>query len=153
MTALGEAIHTFYAADQPGLDNKARLQLATDILNRWQVSVYLKPVHLVQSADALETWIDQTYPNATWKKEVPILHRLNNGTLVSGFIDLFLETEEQLIIIDHKAFPGSQSELKKRSEEYFGQLAAYEKSLKEISSKPVLKILHYPIAGFIIVNI
>jgi ATP-dependent exoDNAse (exonuclease V) beta subunit len=150
MTALGEAIHTFYAADHPGLENKARLHLATDILNRWQVSAYLKPEHLLQSADALKTWANQQYPNAVWKKEVPILHRLDNGTLVSGFIDLLLETSNQLIIIDHKAFPGNQTELKKRSEEYFGQLAAYESCLKEISVKPVVKILHYPVAGFVV---
>ena len=150
MTALGEAIHTFYAADNPGLDKKARQQLATDILNRWQVSAYLKPEHLLQSADALKAWINRTYPNATWKKEVPILHRQDNGTLVSGFIDLLLETPDQLIIIDHKAFPGNQAELKKRSEEYFGQLAAYENCLKETSAKPVVKILHYPVAGFVV---
>ena len=138
--------------DQPEVIN--RLQMAKDILTRWQVAGSLTPDDLVKSADALKTWVDKTHPNATWKKEVPILHRLDNGTLVSGFIDLLLETPDQLIIINHKAFPGNQSELKKRSEEYFGQLAAYEKSIKEISSKPVVKILHYPVAGYMmIVNI
>ncbi len=150
MTALGEAIHTFYAADNTDLDKKARLQMAKDILTRWQVAGSLKPEDLLKSADALKAWVDKTYPNATWKKEVPILHRLDNGILISGFIDLLLETPDQLIIIDHKAFPGNQAELKKRSEEYFGQLEAYEDCLKGITDNPLVKKLHYPVAGYLV---
>ncbi|MEW6078388.1 MAG: UvrD-helicase domain-containing protein [Thermodesulfobacteriota bacterium] len=150
MTALGEAIHTFYAADRLGLEKTARLTLAADILHRWQTAASLTPEHLLQSADALTAWVDRNYPNASWKKEMPILHRLDNGTLISGFIDLLLETPEQLVIIDHKAFPGSQDEVNKRSAEYFGQLAAYENCLKEISAKPVVKILHYPVSGWVV---
>lgn len=147
---LGEALHTFFAADTPGLDQKDRLGLSTDILYRWQATAFLKPEYLVQSSDTLKTWVDRKYPDATWKKELPILHRLDNGTMVSGFIDLLLEIQEEMVIIDHKAFPGSQEEVRKKSEEYFGQLAVYENCLKEVSSKEVVKFLYYPVAGYIV---
>ncbi|MFO8048592.1 MAG: PD-(D/E)XK nuclease family protein [Desulfosudaceae bacterium] len=150
MTALGEALHTFFAADRPEFAPNYRLALAEDILHRWQVSASLKPEHLVQAADALAAWIDHHYPTAAWKRELPISHRQDNGTLVSGFIDLLLETDQELVIIDHKAFPGSQAEIKKRSEEYFGQLAAYADCLQEVSSKAVVKVLHYPVAGSLV---
>ncbi|MFW5989358.1 MAG: PD-(D/E)XK nuclease family protein, partial [Desulfosudaceae bacterium] len=149
MTALGEALHTFLGADRPDFDNNHRQALAADILARWQVATTLQPAHLLQAADALAAWINRHYPQAVWKRELPICHRLDNGTLVSGFIDLLVETEQEQIIIDHKAFPGSQAEIKKRSEEYFGQLAAYAACLQEINAKPVVKILHYPVAGYV----
>ncbi|MFZ5572871.1 MAG: UvrD-helicase domain-containing protein [Thermodesulfobacteriota bacterium] len=149
MTAVGEAMHTFYAADRPGLDTKDRLRLATDILRRWQVAVCVKPEQLVQSAETLNAWVERKFPNADLKKEVPMLHKLDNGTIVSGFIDLLLEMPAQWIIIDHKAFPGSQAEIRERSAEYFGQLAAYENCLKAKNPKPVVKILHYPVSGFL----
>ena len=150
MTALGEALHTFFAADRPDFDPNHRQALAADILARWQVAATLQPAHLLQAADALTAWINRQYPHAVWKRELPICHRLDNGTLVSGFIDLLVETADEQIIIDHKAFPGSQAEIKKRSEEYFGQLAAYAACLQEINAKPVMKILHYPVAGYLV---
>lgn len=150
LNALGEALHTFYAADRPAFDHNHRLNLAKEILDRWQCGAWLDPGQLAQSADSLYAWIENNYPRANWKRELPIIHRLPNKSQVFGFIDLLMETPNELIIIDHKAYPGSKEELRQKSLDFSGQLEAYKNCLKEVDSLPVVSYLHYPVGGFVV---
>jgi hypothetical protein len=68
INVLGEAMHTFYAADRPEFDSQYRLNLAADVINRWACSALITPESLVQSADTLSTWVQSTYPQAIWKR-------------------------------------------------------------------------------------
>jgi ATP-dependent exoDNAse (exonuclease V) beta subunit len=150
INVLGEAMHAFYAADRPEFDPQYRLNLAAEVINRWACSAWIRPESLVQSADTLSTWAQGTYPQAIWKREVPIMHRLQNGTQVFGFIDLLLETDKEQVIIDHKAFPGSMEEARKKTQEYVEQLAAYEQCLREVGSGAVVSYVHYPVVGCVV---
>lgn len=149
VVALGEAIHTFYAADRYEFDNKTRSRMAADILERWQVSDFIDPGALIQSADNLKDQVDKEFPGATWQKEVPIIQHLGSGTKVSGFIDLLLETKSKIVIVDHKSFAGGPNDAIKKSGDYFGQLTAYADCLERINSKRIVKILHYPVSGYL----
>jgi len=150
MTLLGEAIHTFFAADRSGFDPTHRLTLAKDILTRWQVPKSLDPKSLVTAADTLKLWLDHQYPDADWQREMPVFHRLDNGTLISGFIDLLLETKEAWVVVDHKAFPGNRDEMMKKAVEYSGQLDAYAQALEKIRLKPVVRVVHFVVSGWLI---
>ena len=150
LNLLGEALHTFYAADRAAFDHKHRLNLAREILNRWQCSAWLQPDKIIQSADSLYAWIEKNYPQANWKREWPVMHRLEDKSQVFGFIDLLIETRDKLIIIDHKAYPGGQKELLQKSLDFTGQLEAYKNCLKEVSPLPVVSYLHYPVGGFVV---
>ncbi len=48
-------------------------------------------------------------PGARWAREVPIEARIDSAhgeKRIDGRIDLLLETEDTLIVVDHKSFPG-----------------------------------------------
>lgn len=150
LNTLGEALHTFYAADRPAFDNSHRLNLAKEILHRWQCKAWIDPGQLIQSADCLYAWIQKMYPQADWKRELPVMHRLQNKSQVFGFIDLLIETPQELIIIDHKVYPGSQKEIRLKSLDFAGQLKTYEDCLREIGELPVACYLHYPAGGCIV---
>ena len=143
-------MHTFYAADRPEFDSQDRIKLAAEVINRWECSTWIIPEILVQSADTLITWAQGTYPQAIWKREVPIMHRLQSGTQVFGFIDLLLETDKEQVIIDHKAFPGSMEEAKDKTKEYMGQLGTYEQCLREVGGGEVVSYVHYPVVGCVV---
>jgi ATP-dependent exoDNAse (exonuclease V) beta subunit len=65
--------------------------------------------------------------------------------LLVGEVDLILELAESLVIVDHKAFPGSAKERTRRTGEYAGQLAAYRAVLEAATGKPVSAMfLHFP---------
>lgn len=147
MTALGEALHTYFASDRPAYDPQTRLQLAADILRRWSVSTLLEPEQVLQSSENLQNWVNRQYPEAAWNREYPLQLRNSEGSVISGFIDLLLETPDHLVIIDHKAFPGSRQEAQEKSKEYFGQLGAYAQCIRALHSKPVMTYLHFPILG------
>jgi len=148
LNALGEAMHTFFAADRLEYEQQIRLKLATDTLTRWECGAYLAPVQMVGSADSLYDWIQNKYPHATWKRELPVMNRQENGTQVFGFIDLLLETQHELVIVDHKVYPGGKQEMHDKSQEFMGQLAAYKQGLKALDpSKSIACYLHYPVVG------
>ncbi|WP_291321284.1 UvrD-helicase domain-containing protein [Desulfonatronospira sp.] len=150
LNLLGEALHTFYAADRPAFDHNHRLNLAREILDRWQCSTWLQPEQLIQSADSLYAWIEKNYPQAEWKRELPVMQRLENESVVFGFIDLLIETPDEMIIIDHKAYPGGHKELLQKSSDFTGQLKAYKNCLQEVGPLPVISYLHYPVGGCVV---
>ena len=78
------------------------------------------------------------------------MHRLENESIVFGFIDLLIETPDELIIIDHKAYPGGNEELRRKSLDFYGQLEAYKNCLKEVGPLSVVSYLHYPVGGCIV---
>ena len=61
--------------------------------------------------------------------EVPILHRLADGRVVRGFVDLLVETAAGWLIIDHKSSPQPKSTWRRDALGYAGQLAAYRDAL------------------------
>ena len=81
---------------------------------------------------------------------MPIIHRLQNGSQVFGFIDLLLETNKEQVIIDHKAFPGSMEDAREKTQEYVEQLAAYEQCLREVGTGVVVSYVHYPVVGCVV---
>jgi ATP-dependent exoDNAse (exonuclease V) beta subunit len=150
LNRLGEAIHAFYAADRQEYKQQIRLKLAAETLIRWECGAYLAPEQIVRSADSLYHWIQNKYPHAAWKRELPVMNRQENGTQVFGFIDLLLETGKEQVIIDHKAYPGSIEDAKEKTQEYMGQLAAYGQCLRKVDGGDVVSFVHYPVIGCLV---
>jgi hypothetical protein len=50
-----------------------------------------------------ETWLAQRFPGATLRREWPVLCLDDAGTVVSGTIDLVVETADGAWILDHKS--------------------------------------------------
>ncbi len=148
MQLLGQAVHTYLAADRPDRPPQLRLHMAQDILDRWQVSPSLRPQALVSASQALHAWVETRWPEATWHRELAVHHRLPTGTLVQGQADLVLSTPDGLVVIDHKTFPGHLEDAQTRALGHAGQLAAYARACTQATGQPVLeRWIHLPVLG------
>jgi ATP-dependent exoDNAse (exonuclease V) beta subunit len=151
MQMLGEAIHTFLAADSCKRTKDKRKAMAAAILARWRVAHDMTPESLLTASDRLRAWIDKRWPQAIWRHEYPVSLRQTDGTIVSGFIDLLLETPEGFVIIDHKSFPGSVADAKKKAASFGGQLGLYAKAVQEATGKKIDGgYIHLPISGMML---
>ena len=101
------------------------MQIAESLLVRWGVGASLEPESLLACSDALSSWVLAKWPGAAWRREWPVHQRLAGGTILAGTADLILETEDEIVIVDHKSFPGRTDEALERARRHAGQLCAY----------------------------
>ncbi|MBW2736456.1 MAG: UvrD-helicase domain-containing protein [Deltaproteobacteria bacterium] len=148
MSALGQALHGFLAADRGDLSAGERQAMALGLLARWGVTDCLDEEEVIVASDHLHAWVEERWPGATWRCEWPILQRNRAGSLVQGIADLVLELAEGLVIIDHKSFPGSLGDAITRAPDYGPQLQSYARALQAATGKPVLSCyLHFPLVA------
>ena len=147
---LGDAIHAFLAADQPG-DATIRTAMATRLLDAEGVLGAIAPETLLSAADGLRTWLDARYPGATWHREWPVRGRLATTPprLMIGEVDLCLDLPDGFVLVDHKSFPGNETERDRRLiDDYAPQLRWYAKVLATALKKPLkAAFIHLPVRG------
>lgn len=149
MNHLGEAIHSYLGATTAG--GADRIDIAANALRRWGVPDALQPAAVVQMGESLERWIQETWPDAIIRREWPVLHRRGDGSVVRGTIDLLLETEQGLVVIDHKSFPGDRDDAVERAATYAGQLSAYSEAIAAATGRPVVgTFIHLAISGWVV---
>ncbi|MGM0575197.1 MAG: UvrD-helicase domain-containing protein [Myxococcota bacterium] len=152
MEAVGRAVHGFFAAD-PGdrADRETRCDLAARFLAHFEVSHALEPWRVVDAATNLRRHLEERFGVGRWWPEWPIRWRLDGpdgSRLVVGEVDLVLETNDGLIVVDHKTFPGDAATRDRRALAYAGQLATYHAALERATGRPVLaSLLHFPVRG------
>lgn len=147
MKDVGDAIHRYLAADNSDLSHEDRLRIASRLLKAWNVSA-LDPRDVILMGDRFHKFIQDQWPEASIHKEAPISWRRNDQTM-SGRIDVFVETRDEIIIIDHKSFPGARNDWLNQAKKYGGQLHLYAEALAAAKGikKPIRLALHLPIAG------
>jgi len=151
MTLVGEAFHSFFAADLPDLSPEQRRELAEGIAERWNVEAILSADDLIRSADELRAWADTRWPEARWLHEFPIYHRLESGTLIRGNADLVLETAGSVVLVDHKPYRDPAKWTQERINSLAGQLGAYANALASGGSKKVESCwVHLPLEGCVV---
>lgn len=149
---IGNAVHAFLAADVEGLTREERVERAQRLIVGWGVMEHVTANGLLETGDALRSWIGRRYPDAIWHREIPIegpIVSSDGERWVSGIIDLLLEKPNGFILIDHKTFPAPTEAAWRAKCEAFGpQLTLYERLLASTQSKPVLdRWIHLPIGG------
>jgi ATP-dependent helicase/nuclease subunit A len=88
---------------------------------------------------AFEDWLSSTYTHAKTSRETPLLYIDDAGSVVSGLIDLVVETDNGFWIIDHKSDRVTDTEAGFVS--YAAQLEDYAQGLgKAHPEKPILGI-------------
>lgn len=143
--ALGNAVHGFLAADRYGLPAQQRRLIAERLLEAWSVAGVVTADEVIAMADRLWRWVDKQWPEAGRHREWPLAMRAEDGGRWVGTADLVLELEDQLVLIDHKAFPGSIGQAKETAEGHWGQLDAYRRMLEAATGKPVVEAyVHFP---------
>jgi len=147
---VGDAMHAFLAADVAGLEREQRLARAHRILVAADLGSLLTAHALLRAGDQLRAWVDARWPGATWHREYPVTEAIASpdGTRrVQGTIDLLLETPDGVVLIDHKSFPGGQSQWIDKAREFAPQLAAYRHVLAAAGKRVVATYVHFPIGA------
>jgi len=148
MNAVGEALHSFFAADLPDLSPKQRLKLAQGLVARWGVADNLAAEDLLAASDSLRTWIEAHWPDAHWHREWPIQHRLDTGSTIHGSADLVLELDDGFVLIDHKSFRSTTDWTEERVASLAGQLGAYAEAIAKATGLELLASwVHLPLEG------
>ncbi len=149
MAHLGNAVHGFLAADCPESDQALRAERARDALDRWSVEA-LRPEDLLLASDRLQQHLASAFPEARPHKEVPIHGRFGLQR-ASGRIDLLLEAETEMVLIDHKTFPGAHDTWVSKALSFAPQLDMYRALIEQAVDKPVSSCWsHMPIIGRLI---
>jgi ATP-dependent exoDNAse (exonuclease V) beta subunit len=150
--AFGNTVHGFLAADRGQDVLEARTERAQRLLGACASGASLTAESLIRMSDALNAFVHERWPGATWQREIPIRVRfasLEAARQVRGEIDLLLETDEGFIVIDHKTHGNpSEAAVREHAEQYLSQLAAYGRALEALGGKRVLGYwLHFGVAG------
>lgn len=154
---VGQMVHHGFASWQPddlSLERSTRLQ---ELIKRMQLSGYLGAPEMDQSFEAFWNYIITRYQVLRVYKELPVLEvAAKSGTVTSGIADLVLETDNGLVLIDHKTFPGHFDLLLDEDHDQFAgkhasQLQTYKQLLEKATGKPVTAtLLHYVMQGRIV---
>ena len=85
------------------------------------------------------------------RREAPINWRVDGRTL-AGRLDLVVEANSEIVVFDHKSFPGGRALWFDQARKYAGQLRSYGDAVRAATSgaKPVRLALHLPIGGEIL---
>jgi len=149
MDALGSAIHAYLATDYGRLTDEQRLELAQSIMKSWKVELAVDSSEVVAAGQRLTGFLDQHYLGYQAFREWPMSLRNEEGQLMQGWIDLLLEMPDGYVIIDHKSYPGQDSE--ERAKKHAPQLRAYKEAVEKATGRPVIDtLLHLPISGLML---
>lgn len=148
--SVGHVVHAFLAADVPELDAEERLTCARRLLDHAALGPVLAPEALVQAGDNVRTWVRSRWPDAMWRREVPVMAVMateQGPRRVEGTIDLLLETPDGVILIDHKSYPGGQDTWAQKATEFAPQFAAYAEALRLAGRKVLEMWVTFCVAG------
>lgn len=141
-TALGTALHAVIATRLSGQRDTARVLRDHGMENTLSVAA------AEESADRLLAAINARFNPVTLHIEYPIQYTNDSGQIISGWIDLLLETAEGFVLIDHKASPRARSDWEEIALGYSGQLAAYADGVTRTTGVPVLsRWVHFGVTG------
>ena len=150
MNDVGEVLHRFLAADDPTWDEARRNALAAGLLDAWGVTGF-DPRDVASMGARFRQFVTSRWPGATLRREAPINWRVGGRTL-AGRLDLVVEANSEIVVFDHKSFPGGRAQWFDQARKYAGQLRSYGDAVRAATSgaKPVRLALHLPIGGEIL---
>jgi ATP-dependent exoDNAse (exonuclease V) beta subunit len=155
MTMIGTALHALIAAEllNPGRTNAlehARSLLAAccgSDFSRDSDATFVDPESALAAAREFRAWLDKKFAPKRTLVEYPLVHVLEDGRAVRGWIDVLLETDLGFVVIDHKSSPRPKGEWPAEALEHSGQLALYARALKAAGKKVAGCWIHFPVSG------
>ncbi len=150
-SALGSAVHGFLAADRPTFDDDDRGELASRLLAAWDCQQALEVGELLELGARLRRFVLSQWRDAAIRREWPIEHRLPNGTVVRGTVDMLVCGTDEAQIVDHKVLRASEKDALLAAGAYAGQLEAYAAALTAVGSwRRVRRWIHLPLSGIVV---
>ncbi len=141
-TIMGSALHAVIASKLSGSESTQR------ILEDHGMTKAITVGAANQSADRLVGLLQARFKPVQVFSEHPISYISDTGQVVSGWIDMLVETADGYILIDHKASPRERGHWQENALGYSGQLKAYADGIVKITNKPVLSTwIHFALTG------
>src|SRR3546814_9262681 len=126
---VGTAVHSVLAASF-GSAGPLSCDEISALLKRYRVEGCADCEEIRTFVAALCGWINNRWPSAVVSAEVPVRTRMVDGRIMSGQIDLLLQTESGAIIIDYKSGHLPPDPANEKIQRYAGQLKAYSSALQ-----------------------
>ncbi|HEU4619849.1 MAG TPA: UvrD-helicase domain-containing protein [Gammaproteobacteria bacterium] len=147
MRIIGTALHAVIAAEIVNPDRADALARTAALLEGYGADAFVGADTALESARRFRAWIERRFRPTRVLTEYPITHRRSDGRVVSGWIDVLVETDAGLVVIDHKSSPRPRIDWLDELREHAGQLDAYREAL-EAAGKPVAGCwIHLPVGG------
>jgi ATP-dependent exoDNAse (exonuclease V) beta subunit len=149
-TDLGDAIHAIFAAEFTHPNHPKRAATAERILKEFgcDQSVWLEDV--LRAVDMFREDVEKIFKPKQILVEVPFSFRNPAGQLVSGFIDLLLESVDGWVVIDYKSFSGQKSDWEAKALSYSGQLDCYRRALAAMKMKMESLWIYFALGGALV---
>lgn len=146
-TILGDALHAILAAEIQHPDHPDALRLAERVLRGFGLDRNVKAQEASRMAHCFHEEIQQRFQPKSLMVECPFHYSQPNGQLVTGFMDLVLETENGWVVIDHKSYRGGKKEWRAKALTYSGQLAAYAPVIAATGRRCAGTWIHFATGG------
>ena len=146
LTDVGSGLHTVIAAELVNpLAAAEAVARAEAILAAWHIDLRLDAADA--AAERFRAFLRNRFAPTALQVEAPIFHRLADGRVVRGFVDLLAETADGWLVIDHKSSPQSKATWRREALAYAGQLAAYRDALVAANRKVAGCWVHFAVTG------
>jgi ATP-dependent helicase/nuclease subunit A len=150
MTAIGTALHALIAAEILNPGRVEALERARALFEGYGVGTFIDAESALIAAQRFREWLEKTFAPKQTLVEYPIAHRLDDGRIVRGWIDVLLETSRGWVIIDHKSSPRPKAEWSHEVVEHSGQLQSYKNILAAAGRSPSECWIHFPVGGSVV---
>ena len=143
-TTFGSCIHALLCAFDPGMDDPTALALIARLVGNFGFTENISHPALLTSIRTFYQWLEKQNPKAIHYKEYPVMAE-KGQQLLSGIADLIVKSDDSILLIDYKTFPGHPDPEKNRETceykalSYSGQLALYKEMLEKIWPKRNVK--------------
>ena len=147
-TEMGNALHqSLYLKDKSYFEENLSLN---KVFDRFEIDEN----QFVENTIKFNIFLDETYKPIRQYPEYH-LEQMIGKQLAKGEADLVLETDDSLILIDYKSYPGYDDVTDISSEffagKYSGQLTLYKQMLEAKFNKPVVKqLIYYVVLGKVV---
>ena len=140
---LGTVIHHIICGYQARIDDhQANRKMIESYLTEYELRDLIPLGWMEKAIEGLY----QYFKDGHIQNELPLIGVMPDGKKVSGYIDMVVEKEGELILIDHKTFVEkeyNENTIQELSQSYSGQLALYKEVLQKTTGKPVNKVCIY----------
>ena len=153
--ALGNAIHLAFASWNPEDPKERRISVIEMLFSRLGLYGHTDSALLDDNFEGFWKFLQKKYnPTKVWREFSLNLVAEANREVITGIADLVLETEGELVLVDHKTFRGSFDKQVMNREnafyagKYNGQLSSYKNLLEQATGKKVSAgLIHYVMQG------
>ncbi|MDE0038232.1 MAG: UvrD-helicase domain-containing protein [Gammaproteobacteria bacterium] len=148
MANVGNGLHAVIAAELVNpLPDGTALKRARELLAGHGAAEHLDAKDAIAVARRFARCLEERFQVTSVHVEAPILHALDDGRVVRGFVDVLAETDRGWLVIDHKSSPQPASKWPEEAMKYSGQLAAYKAALSAAGRDARGCFLHFAVTG------